>query len=358
MNLAALLLLAPAALETPSEGLSIGDAAPPIQVAEWVKGEPVSAFHGGQVYVVEFWATWCGPCKRSIPHVSELQKKYGDKVRFVGVSVWEEDASQVAPFVQKMGDQMAYTVARDLVAEGAEANEGWMARTWMQAAKQNGIPAAFIVDGTGRIVWIGHPLAMDDTLSKVVVGKWGPADIAAAKAELEARQVAEETLEKLGPAVEGEDWSSVVVLVEQALERAPKAAESLGAWKFLGLLHLGQYDVAYAFAAKLVDETAKDSADALNQIAWTIVDPAASWLQKRDFALALRAAERANKITEEKNPSILDTLALVHFDLGHVDQALALQEKAVELTSENDPTRADLVQRLKQYEEALEQKQG
>ena len=90
----------------------LGDAAAPLQIAEWIKGKPVdlAAAKGKQIVLVEFWATWCGPCRTSIPHLTEMQKRFKDVV-FVGVS--DEDAQTVKKFVTKMGDKMDYTVAID-----------------------------------------------------------------------------------------------------------------------------------------------------------------------------------------------------------------------------------------------------
>ena len=100
-----------------AQTLKVGDAAPKMEVKSFVKGEPVKEFEAGKTYVVEFWATWCGPCKTSIPHLTELQKKYPE-VAFIGVSVSERDQGLVKPFVDEMGDKMAYRVAIDAVPEG------------------------------------------------------------------------------------------------------------------------------------------------------------------------------------------------------------------------------------------------
>jgi thiol-disulfide isomerase/thioredoxin len=146
--------------------LAVGGAAPAIKVAKWVKGSPVEKLAADKLYVVEFWATWCPPCRRSIPHLTELAKKYGGKVEFVGVSVWErekkdeERLTKVTQFVKEMGDKMQYTVALD-------DPSGFMAKEWMMAAGQDGIPAAFIVRG-GKIAWIGHPMdGLDEELTKL-----------------------------------------------------------------------------------------------------------------------------------------------------------------------------------------------
>jgi thiol-disulfide isomerase/thioredoxin len=51
-----------------------GQPAPALQIAEWVKGTPVTAYEPGKVNLVEFWAVWCGPCIANIPHLNALQK--------------------------------------------------------------------------------------------------------------------------------------------------------------------------------------------------------------------------------------------------------------------------------------------
>ena len=63
----------------PAQTLNIGDKAPAINVETWVKGEPITGYESGRVYVVEFWATWCGPCIAQMPHLSQIARTYKDK---------------------------------------------------------------------------------------------------------------------------------------------------------------------------------------------------------------------------------------------------------------------------------------
>ena len=105
---------------------------------------------GKKVVVVEFWATWCGPCKVSIPHLTELQKKYaGRGVTIVGVT--DEESAKVKLFVDGQGAQMDYTVAID---RGGKTAAGYMERYGI-----SGIPHAFVVDKEGRVAWHGHPMS-------------------------------------------------------------------------------------------------------------------------------------------------------------------------------------------------------
>ncbi len=149
-----------------AQGLAVGSPAPPMAVRTWVKGKPIETLEPGKTYVVEFWATWCGPCVSSIPHMTKLAKQYAGKVTFAGVAVWEtgDALPKVMAFVSKMGARMGYNVAVDTQA-------GAMASTWMKAAGQDGIPCAFIISKEGRIAWIGHPMRMEKPLSDVVAGR-------------------------------------------------------------------------------------------------------------------------------------------------------------------------------------------
>src|SRR6188474_2891254 len=79
----------------------LGETAAPLEISEWVKGDAIdlATAKGKKVLVVEFWATWCGPCRTSIPHLTEMQKKFEKRgVVFVGVS--DETSAKVKPFVE------------------------------------------------------------------------------------------------------------------------------------------------------------------------------------------------------------------------------------------------------------------
>jgi thiol-disulfide isomerase/thioredoxin len=151
--------------------LKVGDPAPKLQTGKWVQGEPVKDFEKGKAYIVEFWATWCGPCRASIPHLNETYEKFKDKgLIVIGQNCWERDESEVAPFVKKMGDKMTYRVALD---DKTSAKDGQMAKTWMEAAGRDGIPSAFLVDTKGVIAWIGHPMELkEQVIEDVLAGKY------------------------------------------------------------------------------------------------------------------------------------------------------------------------------------------
>lgn len=352
--ISALALLTFAAMSAAQNGngskplaLLVGDAAPKLTVSKWVKGAPVKKFEKGQVYVVEFWATWCGPCKTSIPHITDLQKKFGEKARFVGVSIWESDQKLVEPFVKEMGDKMGYTVAMDqLPNEKAQAQEGAMAKTWMEASNQQGIPSAFIIDKEGMIAWIGHPMEIDEPLHKVVEGTWDT------KAFIELKREETEKMAKLGEfrkmlsaSIKAKDWETALKVCDDMI--AAGFVDMGGQNKFaIAMKQIKDYDRAYAIGRELAAGVFKDNSNALNSIAWTIVDPKAK-PEKRDLELALMAAERSVEL--DKNWANLDTLARVWFSKGDKAKAIALQKEAIGMAPDEN-SKAELEAALKEYE--------
>jgi thiol-disulfide isomerase/thioredoxin len=343
----------PAAQATAAEPklLLVGQPAPGIQVEGFVKGSPITSFESGKIYIVEFWATWCGPCIKAFPHLSQLQEDYGDKIKIIGVNIWEGSGSdpytpeirtKVEKFVEKQAEKMAYTVAFD-------GGTKWMDKNYMQAAQQNGIPAAFIVNGDGVVAWLGHPGGMDDVLKEVVEGTW---DIAAAAKKINpAIQNAGKIrpiMMKLSDAWKAEEWDSVEKHIGEIAAISPDDALGPAMGNFNRLMKTDTAKAA-AFMSPMVDGMFKDNAQALNAIAWTIVDPA-SEMEPKDLGLAMKAANRAVEL-EPKEASILDTLARVHFVKGDKAKAIELQEKAIALAATTEEKNA-LTAALDEYKNA------
>jgi len=338
--------------------LEVGDPAPPLKVEKFLKGDPIKEFKPGHIYVVEFWATWCGPCRVSMPHLTELQKKFKDKVTFVSVNVAEEreyserTLAKVQKFVKQNDENMGYTVAYDGAAKK-------MDETYMKAAGQNGIPAAFIVTPDAKIAFIGHPQdpAFERTIQQLVDGKFDMKDAIAAFQEEHARTAELEKayrqymtlMTEARELVDAGKIDEGVAKIDEAAKLVPDADPSNAEMqKYLLLLHAKQYDRAYAIGKRLVAGPVKDDPSALNAIAWSVVDPEAK-IEKPDLALAFKAAERAVELTESKEPAILDTLARCYWLKGNKAKAIELQAKAVELCEVDAEIRESLQATLDEY---------
>jgi len=375
----------------------LGDPAPPLKIADWVKGIPVdlAAVKGKQVVVVEFWATWCPPCRTSIPHLTEMQKKFKDVI-FIGVT--DEEVATVKKFVTKMGDQMDYVVAVDA---DRKTSAGYMA-----AFGEGGIPHAFIVDKEGRIVWHGHPMdGLDKAVAEVLAGKL---DLNKAKQRDRARQKLEAFYAAAG---EGRDEAKIEKLGQEleALDaeiggltpgRKFNAAEARQGVKFQSLLRdyqmaamsgkggtnlariekllvesappefnlaefkevmtLNTLFAAYYRAAagqpptdkmpelaKQLGEVKTKNGMLLNEWAWTILTD--ERIKNRDFALATQLAKAAVDVTDAKEAGILDTYARALFDSGKGADAVAWQKKAVAAAADED-MKNELGATLKKYE--------
>ncbi len=310
MKRIALFILAGAlALAGSLQSADLGDEAQPLQISKWIKGKKVNMAKGKakgkKVYVVEFWATWCPPCLTTIPHLTELQKKYKDKgVTVIGIS--DENPETVKRFVDKIGDKMDYVVAID--------DEEATMKAYMAAYGQTAMPHAFIVDQKGRVVWHGHPMFdLDETLEKVVAGEF---DLEAAiEKRLADKRLADKTRAY---------WERI---------KAGKKGEETDA---LGneLLEDGAGDVTY-----------------LNNLSWTIMTE--KDVQYRNQAFALILAKAAYDASDGETGFVLDTYARALYEDGQLSKALEMQKKAIQHAKDNQEKKL-MQAHLQEYKDLLQ----
>ncbi|MEN9362151.1 MAG: Thioredoxin [Verrucomicrobiota bacterium] len=148
-----------------AEKLVFGSPAPEIKFGQFYKGEAITSLAADQNYILECWATWCGPCKAAFPHVSAIAKALDGKATVIGVNIWErKNPTQVQEFVKEQGGKMSYSVAADTA-------DGWIANNWLKPAGQRSIPFAVVVV-KGKIAWFGHPNDLDGEVAlSLIEGK-------------------------------------------------------------------------------------------------------------------------------------------------------------------------------------------
>ncbi|MEO6739311.1 MAG: TlpA disulfide reductase family protein [Chthoniobacteraceae bacterium] len=127
----------------------LNQKAPELIVEKWLTSEPKRE---GKFVLIDFWATWCGPCRKAIPELNALQKKFGDRLVVIGISDEGEEK------VKSLKDpKMEYNVAIDT-----------QART-KRVLAVTGIPHVILVDPKGIVKWEGFPFLNGHELPDEVV---------------------------------------------------------------------------------------------------------------------------------------------------------------------------------------------
>jgi thiol-disulfide isomerase/thioredoxin len=114
------------------------DPAPAFQLND-LDGKPLTLDEAkGKIVIVNFWATWCGPCRAEIPDLIELQNKYKDQLEIIALATDEDDAAEVKKFTQKHGINYRVAMAPDKLR--------------VEFGGIPALPTSFVLDTQGRIV--------------------------------------------------------------------------------------------------------------------------------------------------------------------------------------------------------------
>jgi len=127
----------------------LGQKGPELVVEKWLTPVPDRK---GKFVMVDFWATWCGPCRKAIPEMNEFQKKFGDKLVVIGIS--DEPEEKVKSFA---APKLEY--ANGIDTKARMKNE----------LKVTGIPHVILMDPQGIVRWEGFPLLDGYELNEKVV---------------------------------------------------------------------------------------------------------------------------------------------------------------------------------------------
>ena len=320
--------------------LTVGDDAPALAQGKYFQGKPVTELEKGKVYVLEMWATWCGPCIDAMPHVAQMQTKYADKgLIVIGQNVWERDEMKVEPFVRQMGAKLTYRIAMD---DKSQAREGMMARTWMEAAGQDVIPCSFIVNRDRKIAWIGHPLEMEQVLADVIDGKH---DLASAK-EQHARHLSwRKKVTELRRLASEEKWAEALAVLDDMQNADAKRAKEFANVRYRALMQLKQFDKAAAVVEEALQSVKEDARSAI------VIAEVAYELREHDAALKLATAAAPHGKELSYYSHMLQ--AFVHAARKNWDKAVEAQNKALELAP--DQTKANLRRMLDGYQKKAQE---
>jgi len=297
--------------------MNIGDKAPDfISGTQWIKGNaPVLE---NSVTVLEFWRTSCPKCRGQIPHLTSLQKFYGNRVSIVSLN--SEPIDVLNQFMKEHNDEITYTVghiSKELMSQFLEDAPG--------------VPYCFILDRKGNILWRCHPKELDGALARVLKGV---TDFEKLKKIAALENALDETM---GSSQTG----SMSKAIKELLAADPGNAKGL-----LAVAGVARYKEDPGLIKEIFDKVqlsdlAPGSAD---KIAATLI--ADSDFSYRHPEAAVKLSEYALR-KEPENSTYMNTYAMVMYCLGNLEEAVEWQKKALKLDPENKSYQVNLEYYLK-----------
>lgn len=130
------------------EIIKVGDKAPKLNITDWVQNVPIDTSLEGKFLVLDFWATWCGPCIKAVPHLNELQAQFNNNKKVIFISMSDEKPEKIAQTLKRV--KFNSSVVSD------------QNKTTHKNLDVHDIPVTFLIDDNGFIRWMGSPEELDD----------------------------------------------------------------------------------------------------------------------------------------------------------------------------------------------------
>lgn len=317
-------------------------------VGKWLKGDPIDSYSPNQTYLVVFWSTWCAAFIPTMQHLDELNGQFSHQVQTVAVSVFESSRARLFDYVNKMAYKMDFTVAEDkITSDDKRGLDGVMAKNWLEASGQYGLPIAFIVDKAGKIAWIGSPVGatIDEPLRKIVDGSWDTAAFAEKfNSDQEKQKQLSALSDQISKAMDAQNWDDAFKFSDELI---PFDQDTAAAARYLVMLKKGDFDGAYAYCKQLADGPFSRDARGLYSLGWLTVNPLQPW-KKTDYDLAVEVLKKATDLTYNKNPEMLDALAWAYFQKGDKASAVSTEQNALNVA--RDDQKFKLNQNLRTFQ--------
>jgi thiol-disulfide isomerase/thioredoxin len=274
-----------------------------------IDGQPLNSKNlSGKVVVLDFWATWCGPCMAEVPHMIEVNNTLGPKgVQIIGISL-DDNFGAMKSVIQEKGMkwQHVHAGAKQLSAQFGV----------------NGIPNVFIISPDGVVRWNGHPAGMDKPLADILK-KYPPVLV-----DPKVVKAAREQLTEVEKRLETGDAKGAIKLMARVPEDASKDADF----------------------AKAADETRTKLDDAAQGLLKAADDAAAAGRfteaaqRLRELSLSLAGLPVGDEAKKKLNAMMLKP---------EVKQAVESAEKEAKAANALDA--AKKLQAAKKHEQAYEQ---